>query len=171
MKTTDKCDRCEQEVRIAKLQESVCEECLYKEEIEPNGPISSVVELTDLFRVRGHQGIFYPVSQPNKSGMVGMKKWHAIQSVTAKKSDVISIGSMVFHREGSRPLPIHKVMDNLFDEYGEKQILIHVENEQNLMETSCPNYDHDQFKPYHLKQLIKWYNEILYNAFGVKEAA
>jgi len=28
------------------------------------------------------------------------------------------------------------------------------------MEVMVPNYDKDEFKPYHLKKVIPWYNEI-----------
>ena len=155
--------------------------------------IGDMINFKQIFRLKGHQKVWTPMTEINKSGMITFAEWlNKVNVKTVHKDVCIRLGDYWFATTEMETIkiPIEKpegkvipkqdepefkeierlkrlhltdVFNNLNAEfidadveYNEKNPMIVAE----LMEVMCPNYDIGEFKPYHAKQVVKWYNEI-----------
>jgi hypothetical protein len=148
---------------------------------EPKG-IGDMIDFNNLYRLKGHEKIWSPVSDVHKSGMVTFVEWLTKgHKKTVHKDAVIKLGHYFFATTEFEPvldedgneqldkkgktierlkrLHISDILNNLNAHF----VDVNVDDSTHifeLMEVMCPNFDRDEFKPYHAKQVVKWYNEI-----------
>lgn len=143
-----------------------------KEEPITSDQLIDNINFNELYVCKGVKGIFLILSMPNKSGLVGIRKWDSIldpnrKSLTVKYKNLIKLGDIIFHteKEEDLDLTLKEVFRNLnsYEETLPENVGIEdvdLENKDtvtNLMKIAVPNYDQDSFKDYHLKKLIKYY--------------
>jgi hypothetical protein len=134
------------------------------EEFLENATMSQKIDLTQVYRVKGESGLFTISSEPNKSGIIGMRRFgggETVKSLRVKDLENLSLLRFFFippnktqeEMVGKKyALTLGQVLDNL--EKAEK------EGKKLSMEIAVPNYDEDEFKPYHFKSVIKYYTTL-----------
>lgn len=121
--------------------------------------LSEIIDLHPLYRVKGDSRIHYILSQPNASGMVGMRPWAGGPSRPVHVSSLTSIAQNSVFKDGGESIPLSEVLDNLFEKFGDDidKLKKYRGDIRNVM---CPNFDEDKFQTYHAERIIKWYEEI-----------
>lgn len=142
-----------------------------EEVIDKTEELINSVNFNELAVIKGKQGIFLPLSQPNKSNLIGVKLWEDIfkpekNSITVKAQDLTILSTLIFNTlEGNPDLDLKNVFVNLhnYEESLDDNLVVEDFNLKNketvdsLMNIAVPNYDKDKFKDYHLKKVIKYY--------------
>ncbi len=135
--------------------------------------LSEIIDLHPLYRVKGDSRIHYILSQPNASGMVGMRPWAGgpskpvhVSSLTSIaqnvvwEANVVKKGRISVKHDPVKAIPLSEVFDNLFDKFGDD-----IDNlkkyKGDIRNVMCPNFDDDKFQNYHADRIIKWYSEIM----------
>lgn len=120
-------------------------------------------DFANLFRAKGKQGVYYPVSQINKGGLIGVTKFLEPESkaITVKANDLVCLGRQVFFNKKGQMTDMADVFTNL-NKYVKKTKDAEFKNPvEDIMEKMVPDYDELRFKDYHAKQVFKWYIEII----------
>lgn len=132
---------------------------LFKEGIEW---LSEIIQTEVLYRIKGKQGLFTPVTKPNKGNLLRMVRFMSNEAYTVNKSLLEGLGSVAIYTEHGKDITLSDAFDNLQKHFDNQPTgEIKTENKHLLMEIICPDYDHDRFKDYHAKKIIQWYNEII----------
>lgn len=170
------------QVPIEDLSEQDQEEIKKFEEEQRVKGIGDMINFTELFRLKGHSLVWTPISQVHRSGMITFAEWlNPTNKKTIQQDEIIRLsdywfatktmeaildekGEEQFDKKGDRierikRLHISAVFNNLNAHFIDVDVddSKHVEE---LMSVMVPNYDENEFKPYHVKKVILWYNEI-----------
>jgi len=120
--------------------------------------ISERINIKLLYRVKGHTGLHYPLAKgTDKAGNISMRNWLNGKTTRPHRSMLIALGQTFIYRNEEPPIHLSEAFDNIYKLSGGQT----VNKDFIQLEQVCPNYDPDQFKKYHMEQLISWYNEIL----------
>lgn len=137
--------------------------------------VGDMINFKSLYKIKGIPNIWTArTGHLSKSGMVDMieymrpentKRVHAKKELIClanwwfdtKEMEEITIKNVVTER--IKKLHISAVFNNLNAHFIDVDVDCskHVEE---LMSVMVPNYDEHEFKPYHVKKVILWYNEI-----------
>jgi len=131
-----------------------------------NAYMSQKVDLNQLHKVMGLQGLYTIASAKQKSGMVGVRRFGGeYETKTVKATDLISLGFYKFYLEGGEKITLAKVLDNI-EEY-HKNIVLKARDKSSsfsipsdIMDIAVPGYDPEEFKSYHMELVLKFYHEI-----------
>lgn len=127
--------------------------------------LSESIDIKVMFRIKGKQGIFMPVTKPNKSNMIRMVRFMLDEAYTINKSLLQCLGGSVIYTYGGK-ITLLEAFDNLqkhFKNQPTKNINWNykLKAKDTIMDIICPNYNPYEFKDYHAKKIITWYNEII----------
>jgi hypothetical protein len=122
------------------------------EEVETFG---SSIDFNNLFRVKGKQGLFVPNSTVNKSGLINMVGFlDRKNSHTVLASSLVRLGDLSIITTESENCSLSEAFDNLHSYYE----LLPKKSAEEMMAVICPNYDDSEFKVYHAKRILEWYD-------------
>jgi len=124
---------------------------------EAKEKFSDSIDFNRLFRVKGHKGLYYLISIPNKAGMCGFQEFLGEKRFTTHKRDAELLAAFTFKKGDGDNLTLGQVFDNLH-EHPEDHLKSLTEEE--LMDIMVPGYDPETFKPYHAAKVIAWYSEV-----------
>lgn len=138
-------------------------EILRKKESNQEEKLGDAIDFSRVYRVRGQKGLFIPCSKTNKAGIVGMMKMDDYEdrgSYSAK--DCLCLLSYFFVKNDLSRIGMPEVFNNLQKLSDNKIVMYQTERDLLvLMEAMCPDYNKAQFKSYHAKQVVAWYNYVL----------
>ena len=118
---------------------------------------SDVINLNHVFRIKGSSDLFVQAAAVSRDNRVIMMNWNSSRKMTTGVANVIGLGSYeVFKVDGSS-IKLIEIFDRLHSNFGE--VLLD-ENHLSLSDL-CPDYSEAQFKHYHLKQIVNWYNQVI----------
>jgi len=121
------------------------------------------INFTELFRVKGRQGLFTLRSSVHKSGTVGVLGFLDYnRKLTVMATQMECLGALVFTTlAGNDDVRINTVFNNLAA-HEEKNGDVDFEKfkDGDLLELMAPNYDDNFFKIHHAKKCLMWYKEI-----------
>lgn len=126
--------------------------------------LSETIEINMLFRIKGKQGVFTPVVNPNKAGMILMERFMSTERHTIHRAMLEPLSRLVIHRLGEDPITLLDAFDNIQEHCSndvtssDEQMILGVKTQMNVI---CPKYDPDWFKDHHAKKIVKWYDEII----------
>ena len=124
--------------------------------------LSEVVNIEIMYRIKGKQGLFMPVSKPNGSGLLRMVRFMSREAHTVSKSLLEGLGGTLIYKDNGKTITLSEAFDNLQKHFdNEPTGELTVDSKDELMDVICPDYDKDKFKGYHAKKIIQWYNEIV----------
>lgn len=124
--------------------------------------LSEVVNIEIMYRIKGKQGLFMPVSKPNSSGLLRMVRFMSREAHTVNKSLLEGLGGTLIYKDNGKTITLSNAFDNLQKHFdNEPTGELTVDSKDELMDIICPDYDKDRFKGYHAKKIIMWYNEIV----------
>ena len=127
-----------------------------------------VVDISDLFVVKGKPGIWMLRSTKVHDGIVPLQAWFDKKTnITVREKNVMRLGAMIIWvvLEGKVPveMPLQDAFHNLHEA---KKSGVNVEYSTlsdgeitDLMEKVAPGFI-DDFKKHHLRDIIKWYGWI-----------
>lgn len=129
--------------------------------------ISEIVNLKNVYRVKGFKSLYYPIMRPTSSRRIGMRNLATGDSTTTNVSNLTSLGQTVIFKQDGTHITLGEAFDNIKAKHPDKFV------EPNDLELSdvCPDYDEDKFKRYHLIKIADWYNQINSIAKKTQEAA
>jgi len=145
-----------------------------KEEVkEKELTFGEIFDFNNLFRAKGKKGLYFLRSQVNKAGLVAIEGFlDSGNKQTVKAINLVCLGHLHFETleqvfdekdnpAGFRKLSMAEVMTN-FNDYvgGTTQEEYEKESDEDLMYALVPNFNPDEFKDYHAKQVLLWYKEI-----------
>lgn len=115
------------------------------------------INFSELFRVKGKQGIYTIRSGVSKSNMVAVICFLDFdKKYTVKVADLVCLGNLEFKTEmGFDSLNIADVFNNLYEFFKETP------EETPTLKDFVPNFDHYEFKERHALQVMKWFNELI----------
>ena len=136
--------------------------------------LSENIDIEVMYRIKGKQGIFMPVSKPNKSGMIRMVRFMLDEAYTVNKFYLQGLSGSVIYKDNGETSSLLDSFDNLQKHFKnqstyckdletstvEKQMEL-IGDKEDIMNVVCPDYDPYRFKDYHVLKIIKWYNEII----------
>ena len=113
--------------------------------------IGNQINFDQLFRVKGHQGLFTLRSSASKSGLIAVIGFMDYNNKRTVKTDQLEcLGNLVFTTyAGHDDLKIGDVFNNIQKLNGDAD-----------MSDMVPNYDENYFKPYHARKVKMWYKII-----------
>ncbi len=139
--------------------------------VEKEPSFSDAFEFNNLFRIKGVKGLHVQASAIQKNGLVGMKSFVGAVSCTANKKDLECLGHFGVKLLEKRALDdkdvigIAEVMDNLHAlpieevrRFYDPSVAMPVGP---FLEAMVPGYDPAEFKEYHAKKVLGWYNELV----------
>lgn len=119
--------------------------------------LGNSLDFNQLFRVKGKKGIHVVNSTVNKSGMINMREFLDFnKKVTVKANDLVCLGHLQVEKEDKTYIGLPEVFDNLEKSKFKKDI-----SNNDMMAIMCPSYAPEAFKPYHARQILTWYSEIV----------
>jgi len=123
---------------------------------EEKGAINAfeLLSYNNLFFIKGKKGVFNLVSKPNKSGMIGIRRFMSPQVTSAKTTDLICLGGFVFFKTNGSCIKIKEVFSNIEENI---KAIEEAENIVNAMPLIVPDYDPDKFKKYHAEEVLRAY--------------
>lgn len=122
------------------------------EEVESFG---NSIDFNNLFRVKGKQGLFVPNSTVNKSGLINMVGFlDPKNSHTTLATNLVRLGDLSIITTESENCSLNEAFDNLHDHYEANEKW----PAEDMMDVICPNYDESEFKAYHAKRILEWYD-------------
>ncbi|KKN24446.1 hypothetical protein LCGC14_0894710 [marine sediment metagenome] len=124
--------------------------------------LSESINIDVMYRIKGKQGIFMPITKPNKSDLVRMIRFMKDEAYTVGKSSLLSLGGAKIKKLDGATITLSEAFDNLQKHFKNQSTGdIDSWDKQDIMEVICPNYYPYEFKDYHAKKIIVWYNEIV----------
>lgn len=121
--------------------------------------ISNVFNLNLIFRVKARPGLWAVITQKNKSGMIGLYNMSDDKRIFTHVRTLEALGSFVIYTNRDSNYTLGNVLDEMFDlktgvdDYFEQKATIPW-----FMERVAPGFDPDEFKDYHYKKIIKWFD-------------
>ena len=122
--------------------------------------LSETIEMNMLFRIKGKQGIFTPLINPNKAGMIRMERFMSTEAYTVHRLTLKALSGLVIYGDNGDTIALPEAFDNL-REFFDNEIISGGWDNPEMLLIICPNYDKDRFKNHHAKKIINWYNEII----------
>ena len=124
--------------------------------------ISKVVAIETMYRIKGKQGLFMPITKPNKSGLISMIRFMSTERYTVNKSLLEGLRGVVIYTNSNKTIALTEAFDNLQNHFDNQPTgELDASGKDALMDVVCPDYDKDRFKDYHAKKIIQWYNEMV----------
>lgn len=124
--------------------------------------LSESIDTNVLYRIKGRQGLFIPITKPNKSDLVRMVRFMKDEAYTVNKSLLSRLGKAVLYKCNGETITLLDAFDNLQKHFKNKSTGdIDPLDKYDTMDIICPNYNSDKFKDYHAKKIVMWYNEII----------
>lgn len=133
--------------------------------------LSESIDMETMFRVKGKQGLWCPKTRPNKAGMLYMNRFMSNEGRIINRTNLQGFGNaVIFTHDGD--LSLLEAFDNLQkhsdnDVIDPDEFLNDPKTIEKNMNIIAPNHT-QQFKEYHARKVVIWYNEIVY---AVNEAA
>ncbi len=122
--------------------------------------LSETIEIESMFRIKGKQGIFTPLANPNKAGMIRMERFMSTEAYAVHRSTLEALSGLVIYKDNTDTITLLEAFDNLQEFSNNKAISGGWDNPK-MLSIICPDYDKDEFKNHHAKKIIKWYDEIV----------
>lgn len=124
--------------------------------------LSKSIDIEVMYRIKGKQGIFMPVSKPNKSGMIRMVRFMLDEAYTVNKFYLQGLSGSVIYKDNGETISLLDAFDNLQKHFKNQSTGdLHLESKEDIMRIICPGFDENRFKDYHAKKIVTWYNEII----------
>ena len=124
--------------------------------------LSESINIDVMYRIKGKQGLFMPVTKPNKSDLVRMVRFMQDEAYTVNKSLLNGLGKAVIYKSDGETITLLDAFDNLQKHFKNKSTGdIDPLDKHKTMEVICPGYHSDRFKDHHAKKIVMWYNEII----------
>ena len=124
--------------------------------------LSESIDIKVMFRIKGKQGIFMPVTKPNKANMIRMVRFMLDEAYTINKSLLRCLGGSVIYKDDGETISLLDAFDNLQKHFKNQSTGdLHSESKEDIMRIICPGFDEYEFKDYHAQKIITWYNEII----------
>lgn len=142
---------------VKKVKKTVKKE--KKADEKPTIHVADAINFHELFRLKGHRGLWIMRSAPNRSKFISMSKFMEFgTNKIAKLSDLTSLGHLVFQTElGKADMRFSDVFRIIFDNE-EEFFKLPIDK---MMEMAVPCFDEDCFKDYHMQKVCEWYKEII----------
>ena len=130
--------------------------------------LSEQIDLSVLFRIKGRQGLYLPVTKSNKGGMLRMVRFSdKKESYTVNRNILSGLDQALIKNEKHGEFTtLGQAFDNLQKKFENKIIPQDTYRSDNdvlilYMCIICPGYDPQSFKVYHAIKIILWYNELI----------
>ena len=124
--------------------------------------LSESIDTNVMYRIKGRQGLFMPITKPNKAGLVRMLRFMSEEVYTVNKSLLSGLGGAIIYKSNGETITLLDAFDNLQKYFKNKSTGdIDPLDKHKIMDIICPNYDPDRFRDYHAKKIVMWYNEII----------
>ena len=124
--------------------------------------LSESIDIDVMYRIKGRQGLFMPVTKPNKSNLVRMVRFMQDEAYTVNKSLLSGLGGAVIYKSNGETITLLDAFDNLQKHFKNKSTgNIDPLDKHDTMDIICPDYHPDKFKDHHAKKIVTWYNEIV----------
>lgn len=132
--------------------------------IEKDEKLSDQLDLSTIYTIDGKPGLWYCKGFNKNSNMGGFSQWLVEghnPSVTAHSKNVKRLSNFVFITDKDEEVKFEKVVENLMEAYPDG-----ISDDEfkmrpaHAMAVAVPNYNPDDFKEYHMKKVIKWFNII-----------
>lgn len=115
------------------------------------------IDFDQLFRVKGHKRLYFPITKPQKNGVLILQEFLREHRVTIHIREIQRLGGTVFFLNTGETIELPAVFDNLYTKSIDELLPLTIPK---LMDVMVPDYDPDRFKEYHAKKVIEWYLEI-----------
>lgn len=124
--------------------------------------LSETIAIWDMFRVKGKPGIWLMHARPHKSGMVRMQQFLTVNYCTVRTDTLEGLSELIIKKEVGDDMPLIEAFDNL-QEYSDNKPFDETPNykSESFLNIICSGYDPDEFKHYHAKKIVAWYNELV----------
>lgn len=138
-------------------------------EVKPKKPpyakgidwLSESININILYRIKGKQGLFMLITKPNKSNLVRMIRFMKDEPYTVNKHHLVGLGRAIIYKANRETITLSEAFDNLQKHFKNQPTgELTLWDRQDIMEVICPDYG-SEFKDYHAKKIIMWYNEII----------
>lgn len=143
-------------------------------ENQPQG-IGDLIDFSQLFRVKGIDGIWIPTSKAHKSGMISVTsfEYENIKKIV-KRDNLISLLQYNFYSLNNDPTgsPISITIQEVFNNLNNHFIDVDIDSSKHidkLMSVMVPNYSPEHFREYHAKQVLKWYHIIKNKVINIEK--
>ena len=124
--------------------------------------LSESIDTNVMYRIKGKQGLFMPVTKPNKANLIRMIRFMKDEAYTVNKSLLNGLGGAVIYKLDGKTITLLDAFDNLQKHFKNKSTGdIDPLGKYKTMDVICPNYDPDKFRDYHARKIVIWYNEII----------
>ncbi len=124
--------------------------------------LSESINIDVMYRIKGRQGLFTPVSRPNKSNLVRMVRFMKDEAYTVDKSILSGLRGAIIYKINGETITLLNAFDNLQKHFKNQSTGdIDSLDKKKTMDIICPGYRPDKFKDYHAKKIVTWYNEIV----------
>lgn len=124
--------------------------------------LSESIDINVLYRIKGKQGLFMPITKPNKSNLIRMIRFMKDEAYTVNKSMLGGLGGAVIYKSNGKTITLLDAFDNLQKHFKNKSTGdIDPLDKRKTMDVICPGYHPDRFKDHHAKKIVMWYNEII----------
>ena len=122
--------------------------------------ISKKIDLRLIYRVKGRDKLFVPVSPVNKGGMVGMCEFMGVNTISVHQNAIECLNNFTFYANSGNGVTMGQAFDNIEALDNETTLGLKGMLAESLMNTICPDFDQNYFKPYHAIRFMNWYFEI-----------
>ena len=124
--------------------------------------LSESIDTNVMYRIKGRQGLFMPITKPNKSNLVRMVRFMKDEAYTVNKAMLNGLKGAKIYKTNGETITLLDAFDNLQKHFKNKSTGdIDSLDKNKTMDIICPGYRPDKFKDYHAKKIVTWYNEIV----------
>ncbi len=124
--------------------------------------LSEVIDIDVLYRIKGRQGLFMPITKTNKSNLIRMVRFMSNEAHTVNKSLFEGLRGAIIYKRNDKTITLSEAFDNLQKHFkNQKSGSIELLDRHEIMEVICPDYHPEKFRDYHAKKVVIWYNEIV----------
>lgn len=128
-----------------------------EKQVEQEPTFGERIAFNELYRVKGHSGLFVVITPPNKSKMICMGSFSQNKKVTVTLDKLVRLDQYIFNKADGDKVRIKELFDNL-DQYTHE--VLRKLSPASLMETMVPGFDSDLFKHHHALLVLDWFCEI-----------
>lgn len=124
--------------------------------------LSECIAIWDMYRVKGHPGIWVTNSKHNRGNMISMQQFLTTNFCTVRTDKLEALSTLVIKRLVDDGMPLIEALDNLQEYRDNKPFTDEPDyNSESFLNVICSGYDPDEFKHYHAKKIVSWYNELV----------
>jgi len=128
---------------------------------------SDAVNVHNLYKIKGCSDLHIQASRVSRAKTVCMVNWLTGKKKTMRTESVFSLGTFQIAKTDGTMEKLDAVFDRLFSVFGDRQL----DHNALTLTDLCPDYVEGQFKHYHVKQVVAWYNQVLARVSDKKQAA